>query len=191
MTVQLKKKMIVVSQKYQISVGYFKRNFNLITELLNQCIGTSLSEIRDMINFKQDENIITNKEVNLLLVRKLQSITINTIKSAATEIRKSLNESTFSLKNKFCDAEELKNSWNNVRMPNELIYFFSHLFNIPQSYLCNYQVNAYDMEDDDDVPDVIKRKVMKIKSPYQILYYNLHSGKEKNTNPFIYWQQCI
>ena len=179
MNVQLKKKMIVVSQKYQISVGYFKRNFNLITELLNQCIGTSLSEIRDMINFKQDENIITNKEVNLLLVRKLQSITINTIKSAATEIRKSLNESTFSLKNKFCDAEELKNSWNNVHMPHELIYFFSHLFNIPQSYLCNYQVNAYDMEDDDDVPDVIKRKVMKIKSPYQILYYNLHSGKEK------------
>ena len=64
MTVQLKKKLIVVSQKYQISVGYFKRNFNFITKLLNQCIGTSLSEIRDMINFKQDENIITNKEVN-------------------------------------------------------------------------------------------------------------------------------
>ena len=186
MTVQLKKKLIVVSQKYQISVGYFKRNFNFITKLLNQCIGTSLSEI-----FKQDENIITNKEVNLLLVRKLQSITINTITSAATEIRKSLNESTFSLKNKFCDAEELKNSWNNAHMPHELIFFFSHLFNIPQLYLCNYQVNAYDMEDDDDVPDVSKRKIMKIKSPYQILYYNLHSGKEKNTNPFIYWQQCI
>ena len=40
------------------------------------------------------------------VIQKLESI--NPIKSAATEIRKSLNESTFNLKNKFCDAEELK-----------------------------------------------------------------------------------
>ena len=72
------------------------------------------------------------------------------------------------LKNKFCDAEELKNSWNNTHMPQELVYFLSHLFNIPQSYLCNYQVNAYNIEDDDGI-DLTKRKVMKIKSLYQIL----------------------
>ena len=157
---------------------------------------------------KQVENTTTNKEVKLLLVeflsdkiqfckpyqanqllivfssnlsvehiiRKLQSI--NTIKSAATEIRKSLNESTFDLKNKFCNAEGLKNSWNNTHMPHELIYFFSHLFNIPQSYFCNHQVNACDIEDDDDGPD-LTRKVMKIKSLYQILYYNLLGGKKK------------
>ena len=35
-------------------------------------------------------------------------IHFNPIKPAATEIQKSLNESTFNLKNKFCDAEELK-----------------------------------------------------------------------------------
>ena len=64
-------------------------------------------------------------------------------------------------------------------MPLELIYFFSHLFNIPQSYSCNHQVNAYDIEDDDDTPALTKRKVMKIKSLYQILYCNLHGGKEK------------
>ena len=64
-------------------------------------------------------------------------------------------------------------------MPLELIYFFSHLFNIPQSYSCNHQVNAYDIEDDDDAPALTKRKVMKIKSLYQILYCNLHGGKEK------------
>ena len=59
------------------------------------------------------------------------------------------------------------------------IYFFSHIFNIPQSYLCNHRVNAYDIGDDDDGPDLTKREVMKIKSLYQILYYNLHGGKEK------------
>ena len=63
-------------------------------------------------------------------------------------------------------------------MPHELIYFFSHLFNIPQSYFCNHQVNACDIEDDDDGPD-LTRKVMKIKSLYQILYYNLLGGKKK------------
>ena len=64
-------------------------------------------------------------------------------------------------------------------MPHKLIYFFSHLFNIHQLYLCNHQVNAYDVEYDDDRLDLTKIKVMKIKSLYQILYYNLHGGKEK------------
>ena len=98
----------------------FQEELQSITELLNQGIGTSLSGIKDMINLKQGENIITNKEVKLplveflsdkiqfgepcqasqslivfssnlsveLVIRKLQSI--NTIKSAATEIRKLL-----------------------------------------------------------------------------------------------------
>ena len=48
-------------------------------------------------------------------MRKLQSI--NTIKSAATEIRNSLKECTFNLKNKFCDPEEPKSSWNNAQIP--------------------------------------------------------------------------
>ena len=42
-----------------------------ITKLLNQGIGTSLSEVRDMINLKQGENIIINKEVKLLLIEFL------------------------------------------------------------------------------------------------------------------------
>ena len=56
-------------------------------------------------------------------MRKLQSI--STIKSTATESRISLNASNFNLKNKFCDAEEFKNSWNNAHMPHKLIYIFS------------------------------------------------------------------
>lgn len=35
------------------------------------------------------------------------------------------------------------------------------------------------MEDDDARPDFTKKKVMKIKAIYQILYYNLYGGKEK------------
>ena len=74
-------------------------------------------------------------------------------------------------------------------MPHKLIYFFSHLFNIHQLYLCNHQVNAYDIEYDDDRLDLTKIKVMKIKSLYQILQFTWRKGK--STTPFIYWPQCI
>ena len=63
-------------------------------------------------------------------------------------------------------------------MPHKLIYFSSYFFNIPQSYLCSYQVDPYNIKDDDEL-DFAKRKVMKIKSLYQILYYNLHGEKKK------------
>ena len=50
----------------------FQEELQSITELLlNQVIATSLSVIRDMVNLKQGENIITNKEVKLLLVEFL------------------------------------------------------------------------------------------------------------------------
>ena len=49
MTVQLKKKLIMVSQKYQQKRVLFQYELQSITELLNQGIGTSLSEIGDII----------------------------------------------------------------------------------------------------------------------------------------------
>ena len=110
------------------------------------------------------------------VIQKLQSIYVITL--AVMEIPKSLNKFTFNLKNKFCDAKNLKNSWNNAYMPHKLIYFSSYFFNIPQSYLCSYQVDPYNMKNDDEL-DFAKRKVMKIKSLYQILYYNLHREKKK------------
>ena len=154
MTVQLKKKLIVVSQKYWKSL-LFQEKLQPVTELVNQGIGLSLSNIRDLINLNQCQNLIPDKKVKLLPVKFLsyqvwfcklcqpnQSLivvsldlsvkdgmrkpqSIDTIKSAAKEIRKSLNESTFNLKNKFCGADEPKNSWNDVQMPRELIYFFN------------------------------------------------------------------
>ena len=49
----------------------FQEELQSITKLLNQGIGTSLSEVRYMINLKQGENIIINKEVKLLLIEFL------------------------------------------------------------------------------------------------------------------------
>ena len=125
---------------------------------------------QSFINFSSN---LSEKHV----IQKLQSIYVITL--AVMKIRKSLNKFTFNLKNTSCDAKNLKNSWNNVYMPHKLIYFSSYFFNIPQSYLCSYQLDPYNIKDDDDELDFAKRKVMKIKSLYQILYYNLHGEKKK------------
>ena len=65
-------------------------------------------------------------------------------------------------------------------MPHKLVYFSSFFLNIPQSYLCSCQIDHYNIKDDDEL-DFAKRKVMKIKSLYQILYYNLHGEKKKRS----------
>ena len=68
MTVQLKKKLIVVSQKYWKSL-LFQEKLQSVTELLSQGIGLSLSKIRDTKNVNQGENLITDKEVELVPVK--------------------------------------------------------------------------------------------------------------------------
>ena len=52
-------------------------------------------------------------------------------------------------------------------MPHELIYLSNRFVNISQSYLCSYQVDPYNIEDDDGL-DFAKRKVRKKKSLYQL-----------------------
>ena len=117
------------------------------------------------------------------VIQKLQSIYVITL--AVMKIRKSLNKFTFILKNKFCDAKNPKNSWNNAYMPHKLIYFSSYFFNIPQSYLCSYQVDPYNIKDDDE-PDFPKKKVMMIKS----LYHTIYMAKRKKDH-FIYLMHII
>lgn len=62
------KKLIVVSQKYWKSL-LFQEKLQSVTELLSQGIGLSLSKIRDTKNVNQGENLITDKEVELVPVK--------------------------------------------------------------------------------------------------------------------------
>ena len=60
---------------------------------------------------------------------------IDTITSAAKLIRESLKNIDFGLQDKFCNSEELKQSWQNTKIPDEVIAFFSELFNIKKTTL--------------------------------------------------------
>ena len=122
-------------------------------------LSNRVSEIRDLINDKNGENFLSNKEIKLFLVElfgsliqfcpserkngslmvfsseiELQAIvkkmhSLDNIKTAAATIRQSLLDLDFGLDDKFCDAEELKEASRKKVMPDVLLTF-STLFNL-------------------------------------------------------------
>ena len=111
------------------------------------------------------------------VIQKLQSV--NPIKLAATKIRKSLINLLLILKTNFVmQQQKKKNSLDNAYILHEPIYFFSKFFNIPQSYLCSYQVDLYNIVDDNDGLDFAKSKVMKINTKFHITAYRAKRKKD-------------
>ena len=69
------------------------------------------------------------------LVARIQNF--NRAKQVGELIRKKLLEVDFGLEDKFCDSADLKDAWENTRMPETLIEFFSGLLNVSKSDLIN------------------------------------------------------
>ena len=100
----------------------------------------------------------------------------------------------FNINNKFCDAEELAETWNNFNIPDEIIAFFSTLFNVNAASLKqNLPLQQYEDDknyfneinengdNDDTATGSCKNKILmnKIKSVIQIIFYVLNQGKQK------------
>ena len=143
----------------------FQSDVDVIRNLLQRGIGIPLSDIRDMINDKHGVETISNKEVKLLLlehfqdkiqfceseqanesllafssdlemrdvIKKLRSL--NTVKIAAQITRKCLLEADFDLEDKYCYAQELNHSWQDMVLLAGLGAFFSVLYNVKQTKL--------------------------------------------------------
>ena len=93
-------------------------------------------------------------------------------------------EVDFGLNDRFCDAEELKHPWSTTRMPDELISFFSTLFNIKKTTLLTLYHNGDNSEDDSTEEQELKdeklsTKATKIGCLFQTIFYNLHNGRKK------------
>ena len=100
----------------------------------------------------------------------------------------------FNLQAKFCDAEDLRNSWEQFCIPDELITFFGTLFNINYATLKPNFPKSNNLEDDDDVEEMllngtnnepgieqVNNNHIKIKiSLMQIMQYNINNGRKKN-----------
>ena len=181
---------------------YFNKYVQFLENIIEQGRGITLSEVRDLIKEEEGVDIFTN-EIKLFIKetfgdriqfcvaeRKHQSILVcspsiivndainllrntNVVKEAASKLRHALLNIDFGIDDKFCDSEELKTSWQTIRMPDDLITF----------EVAND--NDEDENEQYDVENAIARvhfKVSLFHSIFQIPYCNVHRGK-KNT-PF-------
>ena len=105
------------------------------------------------------------------VVQRPQSI--NMYKEVALNLRDILLPTSFDIDGKFGDTNELEHSWENMNIPEELVYFFITLFKLPQTKL----FNQYDPNDESH--NFKDRKVTKLKALYQITFYMIHNGKRK------------
>ena len=186
---------------------HFKPYIPLIKKIVDQGRGISLSEIRDMINSDIVDANLSNKEIKMFISEHFSdSITfckserenkslfvfssnvgiedilnslrsLDSIKSAALDIRRALLDVDFGLNDKFCDADELKDSWKNPQVLEVLLSFFATLFNIKKTSLAKYDFDSGsdplhdDEKEEDDNP-------VKIKSIFHIIYYQIHHGRK-------------
>ena len=90
----------------------------------------------------------------------------------------------FNLAEKFCDSEELENSWHNTNIPGTIVSFFAELFNISKPHLLK-DIHFDEIRKSDETIDEYEfhqssssdmqrknrlLKSIKIKSIVQILY---------------------
>ena len=90
-------------------------------------------------------------------------------------IREKLLKVDFGLQDKCCDSEERKESWRRTNIPDELLAFFSELFNIRKTTLLKdyYSENRVDQGveyDEAEVEEDYSLKSLKIGSLFQIIF---------------------
>ena len=124
------------------------------------------------------------------IVHKMSSL--DNIRDKADTIREALNSVDFKLQDRSCDAQELESSWQKTEIPECLVLFFSTLFDIPQTSLTKTLVPddlSSEVGGDDEISlegdnvDICKknrqRKIVKIASIFQSMYYVLHNGRKR------------
>ena len=147
-----------------------------ITEFFGGSIQMCYSERKNESMFMYSSKIDIQDVID-----KLRSL--DGVKIAAQKLRKSLLSFDFELSDKFCDAGYLKEAWENKSMTDEFLTFFSELFNIKKTSLIPGTERDPEFSDDSKEEDDDKNikqskseqlKILKIKSLFQIMYYNLH-----------------
>jgi len=107
------------------------------------------------------------------------------IKQCAELIQESLLGVDFDLNDRFCDAADLKESWDTVPIPDPLLRFFAFLFNCDVNDLnpgnCSH---IEEMDSDDEVSvgscRVSNARRQQMHSMFQVMYYILHKGKKEH-----------
>ena len=102
------------------------------------------------------------------------------INECATILRNSLMDVNFGLQDKFCDASDLEDSWNNIDIPQPLLKFLSVMYNFNEHEFCTAKPSIIGEEDQDPTKHGIsKSKEKQMLAIYQIMYFVLHSGQKR------------
>ena len=153
-----------------------------LEEELQTNIQFCLPESKNKSQFVYSSSISVKHAIN-----KLYSI--DCVKNAAEHVRKVLLNVDFGLEDKFCDAQELKDSHSNTQIQDVLLSFFATLFNINQTMLMkeSLEEDETSLYDDDEEDYLIEngqnqnqKPNLKMKAIFQILFYQVPHGR-KNT----------
>lgn len=205
-----------VSPKYDI----FKNVMSEIGPFIEDGYGFTMTEIREMMMTKDETLELYNRDVKKYLIDfygdKIQfcpshkvnepelcfsaDITVeelaqklrcqNVVRSAGEILRESLEKVNFNLDDSFCDGNELKDSWENTPIPDQLMTFFSALFGIKRSRLINNEMlnvpnddHDCDTESEDQVDAdeewAVKNQHNQLNCLFQIIYNQLHHGSKR------------
>ena len=145
---------------------------------------------KDRIRFCQSEKkneplmVFSCNPTTEQLVTRMRSQ--ENIKSVALLLKAALKDVDFKLKDKFCDASEIKESWETTKMLDVLVTFFSYLFNVSKTRLLlpKGDLDEFSSGDDDQYNDDIEneeatrdRMSVQLFCLFQIMYYDLYHGK--------------
>lgn len=94
-------------------------------------------------------------------------------------LKDSLGKEDFNLEDKFCDENELRQSWNNINIPEDLLKFFCRLFNILPSQFSNEALNDNTMNSFEE--GILSSKILKMKSLYQIIFFMIKKHHKRTS----------
>lgn len=197
------------SKKFEL----FKRAKDILDPLLEAGYGFTLTDIKElMVSFDEEVNLYNNEIKGFLVKTYQEKITFceskrknepmlvfssqlsteqlaakirshDAVKEAGNIIRQAMQNIDFGLQDKFCDATELRLSWEKTKMPDVLLTFFSSLFKINKSHLLHIDQKDIEKDDEDDTDcddkATQKQNSVQLHSLFQIIYYEMFHGQRK------------
>lgn len=105
------------------------------------------------------------------------------IRQCGEVIRQCLMDYDFGLQDRFCDANDLKQAWKSMRIPNVLLKFLGTVFNFDiESFedACKVLLQGDDEEGDECETEmgVSKSRCRQMLALFQTMFYVLHSGRK-------------
>lgn len=208
-------------------IGVFNDVISVLDPFIKSGYGFTISEIKEMMLDTNNNIELYNRDVKTLLQDhygdKIQfspshrvnepemcfsaEITVedltkslrnrDIVRSAGEILREALQKVDFKLTDRFCDGSELRESWEQTHMPDQLLTFFSALFGIGRSEMLNIEMLNMDVGDcDDDKTEsddeaslddnnyeeeqwAVTNQYRQLNCLFQIMYYQLFHGTKK------------